>query len=838
MYRIALPLLGLFLSLGMSRAQDALLSPADFLKHPYGGQFTPHHQVVDYVEYIARESERVELLTYGYTHEGRPLLLAFISSPANLARLEEIRQNHLRQAGFLDGAAINESPVAIVWLSFGVHGNEAGATESSMGVLHALADPGHPETGNYLENTLVILDPAVNPDGNNRYTNWYRQVAPLEADPLEFTREHQEPWPGGRENHYLFDLNRDWAWGTQSETRDRLEQYQRWLPHIHVDYHEQMPNDPYYFAPGAEPYHPAITQWQRDFQVEIGKNNASYFDREGWLYFTREYFDLFYPGYGDTYPTFAGAIGMTYEQAGHGRSGRAIELENGDTLTLADRIDHHTTTALSTVEIASRNAQGLVRQFVEFYDRSRNNPPGPFKSFVIRASNPPDQLRAFTRFLDMHQIAYGKAGKRRSLEAYDYLTGATYTTAISDEDLVVSAYQPAGALAQVLLEPVASLSDSLTYDITAWSAILAYGFDALALATRLEPEAPWQPLPYQKGNWPEQAPYAFLLPWTSVEDARFLGSLLREGIVVRVATKPFRIDGRDYERGTLVITRADNRKWEGFHRQVKSLAEAGERNLVAIGSGFVETGFDFGSESMRLLRSPKIALIAPAGADPDAFGSAWYYFEQVLQYPVSILDASGFHPSKLEGMDLLILPDGYYSWDENIRSRLADWLRSGGKVIAIGRALDWLQYVGGVHLTVADTTPKVEKPEEKIPERYEERERNALSKQIPGAIFKAVVDNSHPIGFGIPDSYFTLKRGARAFSYLDKAGNVAYLEEEPFSLGFVGSEAKLKVKKTLVLGAEPIGKGSAVYFVDDPLFRGFWHSGHLLFANAVFFGGL
>ncbi|MBK7406647.1 MAG: zinc carboxypeptidase [Saprospirales bacterium] len=835
----SLALLGLLLTISTLGAQGSLLSPGEFLPHPYAQQFTPHHVLVDYVEYVARESARVKLITYGYTNEDRPLVLAFISTPANLARMETIRQDHLKAAGFQQGEPTSDEPVAIVWLSFGVHGNEAGASESSMSVLHALADPSNTQTGQYLENTLVIFDPCINPDGYNRYTNWYRQVAPLEADPLSFTREHQEPWPGGRVNHYMFDLNRDWAWGTQVETRQRLIQYQRWLPHIHVDFPEQFPDNPYYFAPAAEPFHPAITQWQRDFQAEVGKNNARYFDREGWLYFTREQFDLFYPSYGDTYPTFTGAIGMTYEQAGHGISGRAIEMENGDTLTLADRVTHHTTTALATIETASKNASALNRQFNAFYDRARNQPAGTYKTFVIPHTNHPDQLAAFTRFLDMHQIRYGKAGKKHTSEGYDYQTGTTHPVTVAPEDLLVSAYQPAGTLAQVLLEPSAAISDSLTYDITAWSIIHSFGFEAYGLTARLDPAAPWQAAPYVEPEWPKAAPYAFLLPWTSLEDARFLGALLRENIQVRVATKPFRIEGRNFERGTLMITRADNRKWPGYEARVESLAIELQRDLVPVSSGLVELGFDFGSEAMQLLRAPRIALLSGEPVEPGSFGATWYFFEQVLHYPVSIIDAASFRPSRLENFDVLLLPNGNYSWDDSVKSKLAEWIRSGGQVIATGNALRWLQGMDGVNLVAKESPYGDEIPEgDQVPLRYEDRGRNWASSSIPGALVQAVIDNSHPIGFGFSDRYFSLKTTTQAYAYLDKGWNVAYLKEDPLTLGFVGSEAKKKIENTLVLGTERVGRGAVVYLVDDPLFRAFWKDGQLLFANALFFGRL
>jgi hypothetical protein len=815
---------------GFSNAQSALRSPADFLPHPYGRQFTPHHLMVEYVQYMARESNRVEVISYGQTYEGRPLLLAFISSPANLARLENIRQNNLKAAGFLPGEPEGK-PLAIVWLSFGIHGNETGAAESAMNVLHSLAS-----NNPYLDDALIILDPCINPDGYNRYTNWYRQVAPIHADPLPFAREHREPWPGGRPNHYLFDLNRDWAWGAQAETRQRLVQYQRWMPHVHADFHEQFPNSNAYFAPAAEPFHPSVTHWQRDFQTDIGQNIANSFDREGWLYFTREWFDLFYPGYGDSYPTLAGAIGMTFEQAGHSVAGRAIELDNGDILTLQDRIDRHTASALATVETAAQNAPTLAAQFKAFYDRAKNRPPGPHQAFVIRHTNPADQLRAFTRFLDMHQIRYGKAGRKSAAQAYDYRSGLEMQASIHPEDLVISAFQPAGTLAQALLEPAPLLPDSLTYDITAWSLLYAYGFDALALENRLEPEAPWAPAPYPAPNWPNTAPYAYIASWTSLDDARFLAELLQEGFVVRQSLNPFRLQDAGYPQGTLLIIRSDNRHRADFQERIQQLAEARQRPLGIASTGRVDSGGDFGSASMRIVHAPRIALISGEPVRPQAFGAAWHFFEEVLGYPVSILDAASFQPARLKDFDTLILPGGDYSWDEGVRKKLAEWVREGGRVIAIGPALRWLQGMDGVSLVSKDIPTAPESKKEIEPKRYEDREREGLASQISGALFETQADSSHPLCFGLPMPYFSLKTSAQTWGYLEKGWNAVYLSNSPRYFGFAGAKALEKNNKSLVAGAESIGRGAAVYLVDDPLFRGFWSSGQLLFANAVFFG--
>jgi hypothetical protein len=360
-----------------------------------------------------------------------------------------------------------------------VHGNEASSSEASLLTLYALVDPKNSQSKEWLKNIVVIIDPCVNPDGRDRYVNWFNSITGFDYNPRLDAREHREPWPGGRTNHYNFDLNRDWAWQTQVESRQRMTKYNSWMPQVHVDYHEQGINQPYYFAPAAQPYHEVITQWQKDFQVTIGKNHAKYFDKNGWLYFTKEVFDLFYPSYGDTYPIYNGAIGMTYEQGGGGAGGLGALTDEDDTLTLSDRAMHHFTTSMSTIEIASLNAGALVKEFRKYFNNAVSGTIGDYKSYVIKNS-PDDRERILSllQLLDKNEIQYcSGSGSGRG---YNYHTGKEEGFNVAAGDIIVNAAQPKAALIKVLFEPQSKLVDSITYDITAWSLPYVYGLDAYA----------------------------------------------------------------------------------------------------------------------------------------------------------------------------------------------------------------------------------------------------------------------------------------------------------------------------------------------------------------------
>ncbi|OAV45968.1 M14 metallopeptidase family protein [Lewinella sp. 4G2] len=827
-------------------AQD-ISSPSAFLPHALGETFTAHHQLVDYFEHVTEKSDRVSLQEYGRSNEGRPLLLATISTPENLARIDAIRENNLRAAGLLEGKVDPElEDIAIVWLSYSVHGNEAAGSEASMRVLHELVDPTNRRTFAWLENVIVLIDPSLNPDGYNRYTNWYRQVSNRRPDTNPNAKEHREPWPGGRVNHYLFDLNRDWAWQTQVESRQRMVLYKEWMPHIHADIHEQGYTSPYYFAPAAAPFHEYITDWQCEFQTEIGKNHASYFDREGWLYFTRERFDLLYPSYGDTYPTFNGSIGMTYEQGGHGRAGRAIDLPNGDTLTLSDRIEHHTTTSLSTVEIASRESDRITENFRRYFKNSQAGPQGDYVTYVVPGTTAPGKMRRLRELLDRNGIHYGRATGKHTGRMYSYRTGATADTRVAAGDLIVSAYQPRSVLTQVLFDPDATVEDSVTYDITGWSVPLAYGLDAYASKSRINVKTePFGPVaaPSLPSVAEMASAYAIVIPWEDVTSVAILGELARHGVQVRTAGNDFSFGQANYPAGSIIITKADNRNTAEYVNKVHSAAEQHGVMLKLLQTGFSTKGGDLGNGRYGLVGQPKVAILGGENVDPNQFGQVWWYFERELDYPASVFRPEDVDDVLSGDFDVLVLPEGRYDFGK-VANELQTWIKAGGKLIAIGSANASLQKMDGFDLKkkggkddkkeddAADEAKAAPGDHRLLP--YAGRERRFISTYNPGAVVEVELDNTHPLSFGIGSQYFSLKTGSDTYDYLDKGVNAGRVRTNPTISGFIGAEAKAAIQETLIFGVQDMGAGQVIYLVDNPLYRGFWEEGKLLFGNALF----
>lgn len=803
-----------------SLLQAQLKSPSDFLGYALGTQFTRHHQVVDYVKHVSENSDFAQYAPYGKTYEGRSLQLIFLSSPERIKSLENVRKNHLRKIGFEAGASSTTEEVAVVWLSYNVHGNESTSTEAAMKTLYALVT----EKKEWLSNLVVIIDPCINPDGRDRYVNWYNQVKSTPFDSNPVANEHYEDWPGGRYNHYYHDLNRDWAWLSQIESQQRLPHYLSWMPQIHVDFHEQGVNSPYYFAPAVEPYHEVITDFQRNFQATIGKNHAKYFDNAGWRYFTKEVFDLLYPGYGDTYPMFNGAIGMTYEQGGSGRAGLSIRNEIGDSLTLKDRVEHHHISGLSTVEVAHKNVKQLNAEFKKFHAETNRK----YTAYILDGN--PNKVNALKQLLDAHQIPTKALAKKTSIKGIDYDTQKTKTVPMNENALVVIGNGKKSALVQALFEPATTFSDSLTYDITAWSIPYAYGVKAVASTQKLETK-PVENKP-TSSTLPPNA-YAYAAERKSLADGIFLSALIKAGIRVFYNEVPLNNGGKRWTEGSLFVLKGANKNIQNLSEKITEIANKTGQKVTPIVTGYSEQGPDLGSNQMQFIKNRRVGILKSDNASPINYGEIWHFFEQQLHYPLVQLSDSRLYERSLNEIDVLIIPQGYYAnlFDDQGTNALSQWLKKGGRIVAIGSALN--AFDNHPMFSLVRKSTDLGDSEKQIP--YAAQERENIRSVIYGSIYKATVDPTHPLATGYGKAYHTLKTNATAYELLPYNGTAAYLEKnsQPIA-GFSGDKATKNQSQSLLFGMETIGSGSVIYCVDNPLYRNFWENGKLWLVNAIF----
>jgi hypothetical protein len=846
-----------------------LQSPSQFLGYDLGDKFTFHHDAVDYFEHVSNGTNHVELINYGETYEGRPLIVSVITHPNNKQLVKTIRKNHLITSGLIDGAK-RENPLSIVWLSYSVHGNESSSMEAALKTLYTFADTTNDEQMKWLEKVVLIIDPCINPDGRDRYANFYRMTGNLIPDIDPKTREHREPWPGGRTNHYYHDLNRDWSWQTQKETQYRLKLYKEWMPHVHVDYHEQSYNEPYYFAPAVEPYHELITPWQREFQNIIGNNNADYFDKRQLLYFRNEDFDLLYPAYGDTYPIYNGAIGMTYEKAGGGSGGIAVKTSATDTLTLKERLEHHYLTALATVEATYNNSERVIQEFQTYFKNANAGPFKKFKTYIISKDNNDNKIKDFLTLLDLNGIKYGRPVKPTQMmnKVFDYQSGKRKNIKVFDGDILISTQQDMSVLTQVLFDPQTIISDTLTYDITAWSLPYVYGLKAFATEKELAIQEYISPIVRSPLGLLNSSYYGALVHWGSVNALKFLAGLLKNKVVVRVAEKSFTHNGINYEPGALFISPKGNEHLgKKLPKIVYNAANKYNPPIVTISTGKSSKGIDLGSSNFRVIKAPRIAVIGGDGVSSRNFGEIWHYFEQEVEYPVSVFNSSNFKSIPFKNIDVLILPDGNYGFlkTETLPSaqikketsasllikkspppELLKWVKEGGRLIVIGSAMEKFVDQKGYGLVkyeseAAKKEAKKNDEKQKLADRdkkYRERKRSKLIDNTYGSIVKIELDNTHPLAFGYDVHYFALKLEKNLYPLLPKGWNVGILKNSDSHIaGFMGHRIKKKINNNLIFGVHEAKKGRIIYMADDPLFRSFWYNSKVLFGNAVFFVG-
>lgn len=786
-------------------------TPASFLGYEIGTQFTRQDKVVSYFNALQSAfPTMMKVEKYGETYEHRDLILAFIGTPENLKKLEEIRLDHIQHAP--------DEKMAIVWLSYNVHGNESSGTEAAMETAFRLLT----DKADFLKNTVVIMDPCLNPDGRDRYVNFYNQYGNAPADVMKYSAEHKEPWPSGRPNHYLFDLNRDWAWMTQIESEQRVKRYNQWLPHVHVDFHEQGINEPYYFPPAAEPYHEVITNWQRDFQKEIGGSHAAYFDKQGWLYFSKEIFDLLYPSYGDTYPTYSGSIGMTYEQGGSGRAGLSVITQVGDTLRLKDRVAHHVTTGLSTVEMSAKNADKLVKEYQSFCAKKNYK----YQTYVLRGSQA--KLEPLMTLMQKNGIEVemvSTSTQELSVKGFHYQNGLNETLKLKMGDLLIHTQQEKGTLVNVLFEPKTKLSDSLTYDITAWTLPFAYGVEAWACESSTGKGTKFSGWPTSVKNVAPTAPcYAYLAPWESMKSARFLSDLQAAGITVYFNEKGFTNNKQVYAPGTLIMLRGENKRVD-FDQIVTKIANENAVNLSVVSSGFMQEGIDLGSSSVKKIEKASIGIVMGEEASSLNVGELWHFFERQMGRSIHMVFAEDLEEA-LDQLTVLFVPEGGLAIADD--SKVKEWIQQGGKLIVMGAAV--YDFAGKEGYDISRMNPTNDSLK---PVAFSKQERDQISNNIIGAIFPCELDATNPLAFGY-DTYYTLRQSAEHFDL--GSNNVFHLKKEAKAEnGFVGYRVKKQQSEASIAGYQSYGAGTIIYFIDNPLFRGFWESGKLMIANAVFF---
>jgi len=835
-----------------------------------GERITSHAGIIRYMEALAAAAPaRIKLFDYGQTWEGRKLQYAAVSSEGNLRRLAEIRTAMARLADprkTSDAEAqglVGDLP-ALVWLSYGVHGNEISSPEAGLlTAYHLLAARNNKMVDDILAHVVVLVDPAQNPDGRDRFVNYFEETRGLEPDPSPIAAEHHEPWPAGRTNHYLFDLNRDWIGLTQPEIRNQVKALREWFPLVYVDLHEMSGESTYFFSPESDPYNPHLTASQRDSLKLFGRNNAKWFDKYGFDYFTRENYDAFYPGYGASWPYYYGGIAMTYEQA----SVRGLVVRRSDEtlLTFRDTVRHHFVASLSTLEAAAVNREKLLRDFYHYrataIDEGHKEPVVEYILPRSRDASATDKLAGILMEQGI-EVQRAKAPFRSGDREYP---AGTYVVAMA---------QPSKRLIRTLLDPQIPMDSQFVeaeearrrirqrseiYDVTAWSLPLLFNVEAVASGTPSKGEfEPAQPVRVHPGEMHgATATVAYLAQWGSEAAGRLLTGALREDLKVHSSERAFVQSGLKFPAGSLIFKVAGNPP--DLASRLARLAREAGAEIYGTDSGWVEDGVNFGSHYVVAVKKPAIAMAWDTPASSQSAGAARFVLERQYGYPVTPIRSLDLNSPELARFDVLIFPDGgaYSEWigDSGVR-RLKEWVQAGGTVVGLGSAVNFLAEKGvGLLDTAQENSVQAEekKPtpasEGRVPGTeissvtdYDKliHATNEMPDSAPGAIVRAHIQPGHWLTAGASDSVYVMVEGRAIYSplKLDKGVNAVYFDapEKLLASGYLWAENRKQMSFKPVVAAQNTGRGVAIGFTADPNFRGIQDGMNVLFLNAVFRG--
>ena len=806
-------------------------TPQQFLGYEIGSRYTRHDQLVAYFNELAKHSDKIKVEEIGRSYEGRPLLIATVTSAQNLQSLEALRRQHVTLADPAQPLSAAGSSPVVVWLGYSVHGNETSSGEAAMLTAYYLVANRSVETAQWLQQAVVLFDPAQNPDGRDRAASWHNAYAssPASADPAD--KEHVEPFPQGRTNHYFTDLNRDWLALTQQDTRPKIAYFHQWYPNVQIDFHEMGKDSTYYFEPSPASMHsPLIPASSYAFNKTLAKYHAQSLDALGSLYYTGENFDNFSPVYGSTYPDFHGAVGVTVEQASS--RGRVQESVNG-LLTFGFTIRNQVATGLGTVRGAVTERDGLLKLQKDFFQSAlKQANQQPVKSFVFGDAADPGLTRRLLDLLLQHQITVQALSAPVTVDGQRFEPGSAY---------VVQAAQPQFRLVHSIFADTPPIKGDVFYGSTSYAIAPAYGVAFAASRSRIAGGERVASVPDANGGVVGgQAGYAYVFDWRDYNASRALYALQAKGLLTRAAFQPFTAATAQGEQsfgyGSVVVPVA-GQPLAGAEllAAVDAAARSGGVHIHALSSGQSRGGIDLGSDSVKALRKPAVALVMGEGVSATEIGSAWFLLDQHLQLPVSKIDPAQLGKVALDRYTTIVLAGGTYGGvDATAVAALKRWINAGGTLITYGTAARW-----AIEQKLSD---EVLGPEEKEPEAarraFGDQRDIAAIERVSGNILSADVDTTHPLGFGVPRRQLAVNKenGLSFQPSRNPFSTVVRIDEAPKVNGYLSERNRSRVAGAAWLLVSPQGQGNVVLFADDPAHRKYWHGTERLLLNAIFFG--
>jgi len=792
-------------------------TPESVIGHQVGDWHITHDKLVQYMQVLAESSNRIHIENRGTTFESRPLLLLTITSPENHSNLEQIRTTHIAAT---ENNTVNiENMPLVVYQGFSIHGNEPSGSNAALLVAYYLAAAESDDVKKLLDNTVILFDPSYNPDGLQRFAYWANTNKSKHLNPDPNDREYDEVWPGGRTNHYWFDMNRDWLPVQLPESRVRIETFHKWLPNILTDHHEMGTNSTFFYQPGIPSRtHPLTPKLNQELTKAIGNYHAKALDKIGSLYYTEESFDDFYYGKGSTFPDINGSIGILFEQ-GSSR-GHMQESVNG-ILTFPFTIRNQFTAALSTLEAGKNMRKDILQYQHDFYKNARseaNKENG--KAIIFGDSKDAAKTYHLAEILKRHNIEFHELKSDFNTNGKQFKKGYSY---------VVPKNQKNTRLINAMFEKRTTFQDSLFYDVSAWTFPLAFGLDYQEQVSTSIAGQKVEELEIKTGSVTAKSNYAYLMEWHEYYSPKALNKILSSGLRAKVGMQQFSTNGKTYDYGTILIpVQNQNKSADDLYVFLQKIAKDSHLQIDAVATGLTE-GIDLGSSRFRALTQPKVAIIVGEGIRSYDAGEIWHVFDQRYGMRITKLDTKNLDHADLNRYNTIIMPSG--SLDKNATENLKKWTKNGGTLIAYRNALRWLNSNEFVKLEF--------KKSELIAKdiTHEERGNFRGAQVIGGAIFEAKLDRSHPINFGYKNDKIALFRNNTLFLTPDKQSynNPIQYTKNPLLSGYISKRNLDSLALSVPFKVKRYTSGKVVVFTDNTNFRAFWYGTNKLLMNAIFF---
>jgi hypothetical protein len=771
---------------------------------------------------LAEASNRISIEDRGKTFEGRPLLLLTISSAKNHENMEAIRAQHIKLIDYKQSKDlnVNEMP-AVVYQGFSIHGNEPSGANSSLILAYYLAAAEGEEIEALLNNTVILLDPSFNPDGLQRFAYWANtnKSALMNSDSND--REFHEVWPGGRTNHYWFDMNRDWLPVQLPESRARIQSFNKWMPNILTDHHEMGTNATFFFQPGVQSrVHPLTPKSNQELTKEIGNFHAKALDKIGSLYFTEERYDDFYYGKGSTFPDINGGVGILFEQASS--RGHAQETDNG-LLTFPFTIRNQFTTALSTLEAANALRVKLLNHQRDFYINAHNDTAkSKTKAIVFGDEKDVAKTNHLAEILRRHDIILNRLNSDVVIDNKRFKKENSY---------IIPTNQTKSTIVQAMFETRTSFTDSLFYDISAWTFPLAFNVDYTSITSTQNIGEKVENIEFKKGEVTAKSSFAYLMEWHEYYTPKALNILLQKEIRVKLGLQPFQLNNKNYDYGTILIPVKNQKVSESEMFNILSdVAKNCQLDIIGVNTGLTQ-GIDLGSSSFKTISKKKVAMIVGNGVTSYDSGEIWHLFDQRYNMNITKIDVDYLNSVDFSEYTTIILPNNRMKLDDAVISKLMSWTKAGGTIIAYKNAVKWLSEKKFIKLDFESAHVKAENIS------FEQKADFRGAQSISGAIFESELDRSHPINFGYKNDILPTFKSTSIFMKPDSLSynNPIKYSKNPVLSGYISKPNLDILKKSVPFQVKGLGKGKVVVFTDNTNFRAFWYGTNKLLMNAVFF---